>query len=218
MFIVKFRWHRKWYKAYSTKCLAKQANATTANFTGEPGVLCGKFKFAPSNLFCARALCISCNLGGHVIGWLAMKWNKHSNGPTSNSVGGCIFYCLSRLFAKIPTLNRRATKCNKYYSQMKLPFNSMLKILKNLNQMKPSTTWSLHNHINEHLSKSTSSVYKHFTNSHDMENLNDRIIVKVIMSKRDPVNLQLKVAYYIHRQRPEINSWEECNKLARLLF
>ena len=81
-----------------------------------------------------------------------------------------------------------------------------------------STIRRTHDRIKKHLSLSTSSVYKHFASSHDLENLENRISVKIVARETDPVNVQLKEAFYIRKQKPEINSTEECSELTDLLF
>ena len=83
-----------------------------------------------------------------------------------------------------------------------------------------STIRRTHDRIKEHLSRSTctSSVYKHFANSHDVENLENRISVKIVARETDPVNVLLKEAFFIRKQKPEINSREECSELTDLLF
>ena len=57
-----------------------------------------------------------------------------------------------------------------------------------------------------------------FANFHDVENLENRISVKIVTRETDPVNLRLKEAFYIREQKPEINSREECSELSDLLF
>ena len=81
-----------------------------------------------------------------------------------------------------------------------------------------STIRRTHDRIKKHLSRSTSSVYKHFASSHDLENLENRISVKIVARETDPVNLRLKEAFYIRKQKAEINSSEECSELTDLLF
>ena len=81
-----------------------------------------------------------------------------------------------------------------------------------------STIRRTHDRIKEHLNRSTSSVYKHFANSYDVENLENKISVKIVARETDPVNLRLKEAFYIRKQKPAINSREECSKLTDLLF
>ena len=56
-----------------------------------------------------------------------------------------------------------------------------------------------------------------FANFHDVENLENRISVKIVARETDPVNLRLKEAFYIRKQKPEINSREECSELTDLL-
>ena len=89
--------------------MAKQADAT-AIFQEGPGVRWSKFKFALRNLFCSRALCLSCDQRGYTIGQLAMKWGIHSNGPSSVSVGRCVFDCQSRLLATILSPSHKGAK------------------------------------------------------------------------------------------------------------
>ena len=42
--------------------------------------------------------------------------------------------------------------------------------------------------------------------------------MKIVARETDPVNLRLKEAFYIRKQKPAINSREECSKLTDLLF
>ena len=42
--------------------------------------------------------------------------------------------------------------------------------------------------------------------------------MKIVARETDPVNLRLKEAFYIPKQKPGINSREECSKLTDLLF
>jgi hypothetical protein len=81
-----------------------------------------------------------------------------------------------------------------------------------------STIRNLHDRTKEHLSKPASSVYKHFTNNHDTENISSKVTIAVIAKERDPVNLRLKEAFYIRKQKPDINSREERSELTELLF
>ena len=63
--------------------------------------------------------------------------------------------------------------------------------------------------------KPTSSVYKHFTNknNHDTENISSKVTIAVIAKDRDPVNLRLKEAFHIRKQKPDINSCEKRSEL-----
>ena len=62
------------------------------------------------------------------------------------------------------------------------------------------------------------SLYKHFTDLHNTENLENRISVKIITRETDPVNLRLKEAFYIRIHKQELNSRKERSELADLLF
>ena len=62
------------------------------------------------------------------------------------------------------------------------------------------------------------SLYKHFNDLHNTENLENRISVKIIRRETDPVNLRLKEDFYIRRQKQELNSTKERSELADLLF
>ena len=42
--------------------------------------------------------------------------------------------------------------------------------------------------------------------------------MKIVARETDPVNLRLKEAFYICKQKPEINSTGECSELTDLLF
>ena len=76
-----------------------------------------------------------------------------------------------------------------------------------------STIRRTHDRIKEHLSRCTSSVYKHFANSHDVENFENRISRTIVARETDPVYLRLKEAFCIRKQKPEINGREECSEL-----
>ena len=45
-----------------------------------------------------------------------------------------------------------------------------------------------------------------------------KVTIAVIAKERDPVNLRLKEAFYIRKQKPDINSREERSELTELLF
>ena len=79
-----------------------------------------------------------------------------------------------------------------------------------------STTWFLHDRTKEHLANDNSSVKKHLTTHHRINNHN--IEVKVITRENDPVNLRLHKAYCIRKYKPGLNSREECTELNDLLF
>ena len=64
----------------------------------------------------------------------------------------------------------------------------------------------------------STSLYKHFTDLHNTENVQNRISVKIITRETDPVNLRLKEAFYIRIQKQELNSRKERSELADLLF
>ena len=78
-----------------------------------------------------------------------------------------------------------------------------------------STIRKTHDRPNEHLNTTTSSVYKHVTNC---VNTTKEVKVNIIAKDTDNANLRLKEAYYIRRERPKINSKEECSELSDLLF
>ena len=67
-----------------------------------------------------------------------------------------------------------------------------------------------HDRRKEHLNTTTSSVYKHLINC---VNTTKEVKVNIIARDTDNVNLRLKEAYYIRRERPEINSEEEFSQL-----
>ena len=67
-----------------------------------------------------------------------------------------------------------------------------------------------HDRLKEHLNTTTSSMYKHLTNC---VSTTKEVKVNIIARDTDNVNLRLKEAYYIRRERPEINSEEEFSQL-----
>ena len=77
-----------------------------------------------------------------------------------------------------------------------------------------STTRFLHDRTKEHLANDNSSVKKHLTTHHRINNHN----IKVITRENDPVNLRLHEVYYIGKYKPGLNSREECAELNDLLF
>ena len=64
--------------------------------------------------------------------------------------------------------------------------------------------------MNKHLKSENSSVEKTIPPI-----LNE---VKNIVVENDPVNLRLSEAFYIHNQKPTLDSREECCEFADLLF
>ena len=44
------------------------------------------------------------------------------------------------------------------------------------------------------------------------------IDVKIIMSENDPANVRLYEVFYIRQWKLTLNSWEECNEFAYLIF
>ena len=79
-----------------------------------------------------------------------------------------------------------------------------------------STIRNVHDRINGHLSKLASSVFKHLAICDN--NTCTAISVNIIARDTDPVNLRLKEALYMNKEKPQINSREECNELSLLLF
>ena len=77
-----------------------------------------------------------------------------------------------------------------------------------------STIRRVHDRIREHMKSSSSSVYKHLKNNCQ----NSTISVSILDKERDPVNLRLLEALHIKRNKPQINSREECSELDGLLF
>ena len=79
-----------------------------------------------------------------------------------------------------------------------------------------STIRFLHDRIKEHLSQLASSVFKHLNNCQN--NVKDAINMTIIAKDTDPVNLRLKEAVYIKKEKPQLNSREERNEVTDLLF
>ena len=75
---------------------------------------------------------------------------------------------------------------------------------------------NIHDRIKEHLTKPASSVFKHLVSCNN--NISPVISMKIVARDTDPVNLCLKEALYVKKERPQINSREECNELSNLLF
>ena len=46
-----------------------------------------------------------------------------------------------------------------------------------------------------------SSVYKHFINNHNTENISSKVDVMVMTKEMDPVNLRLKEAFHIRKPK-----------------
>ena len=78
-----------------------------------------------------------------------------------------------------------------------------------------STVRHTHDRVKEHVTKPSSSVYKHLASHGSSES---EITVKILIGDNDPVKLRLKEALYIQRKKPKINSKDECNELVDLLF
>ena len=74
----------------------------------------------------------------------------------------------------------------------------------------------MHDRIKEHLSKAASSVLNKLHNCGN--STMHAISVKIITKDTDPVNLRLKDVLCINKEKPHINSREERNELADLLF
>ncbi len=70
-----------------------------------------------------------------------------------------------------------------------------------------STIRFLHDRVKEHLSQRASSVFKHLNNCQN--NVKDAINIKTIAKDTDPVNLPLKEAVYIKKDKSQLNSREE---------
>ena len=68
---------------------------------------------------------------------------------------------------------------------------------------------NMHDRIKEHLTKTASSVFKHLISCNN--NTRTAISVKIIARDTDPVNLRLKEALHIEKEKPQISSREECN-------
>ena len=79
-----------------------------------------------------------------------------------------------------------------------------------------NTTGFIHDRVREHLNNKNSSVKKHIYSCQNKDYKG--IDVKIIMSENDPANLRLYEAFYIRKCKPTLNSREECNEFADLLF
>ena len=78
-----------------------------------------------------------------------------------------------------------------------------------------STIRFLHDRINEHISSSNSSIYKHLVACNNNKN---NLQVDIIDRERDPVNICLLKAIDIKKNRPSINSRDESNDMNHLKF
>ena len=78
-----------------------------------------------------------------------------------------------------------------------------------------STTRFIHDRVKEHLANGNSSINKHITicQNNDYKGIE----VKIIVMENDPVNLRLFEAFYIRKNKPTLNSREECIEFADLL-
>lgn len=63
----------------------------------------------------------------------------------------------------------------------------------------------LHDRIKEHLNISRSSVYKYFS---ACQNANKGTHVNILTTHKNTINLRLKEAYHIRKEKPTINSCE----------
>ena len=79
-----------------------------------------------------------------------------------------------------------------------------------------SSTIFIHDRVKEHLNNENSSVKKHIYSCQNKDYKG--IDVKIIMSENDPTNLRLYKVFYIRKNKPTLNSREECSKFADLLF
>ena len=78
-----------------------------------------------------------------------------------------------------------------------------------------STIRKLHDRIKEHMDKSESSVFRHLSETHNGSN---DISTTIIARDNDVVLLRLNEAYFIRKEKPQLNSREESSELADLMF
>ena len=76
-----------------------------------------------------------------------------------------------------------------------------------------STIRTLHTRIKEHLTISSSSVFKHLQHCQTHS-----ISTHILAKDRDTLNLRLKEAIFIRKFRPTINSKAECDELKDFLY
>ena len=69
------------------------------------------------------------------------------------------------------------------------------------------------------MTQSTSSVFSHLR-ACQQDNIDIfNVTVEIITTENDPaVNLRLKEAMYIRKEKPQINTREECSELSDQLF
>ena len=70
------------------------------------------------------------------------------------------------------------------------------------------------------MTQSTSSVFSHLR-ACQQDNIDIfNVTVEIITTENDPVNLRLKEAMHIRKEKPQINinTREECSELSDLLF
>ena len=79
-----------------------------------------------------------------------------------------------------------------------------------------STTRFIHDRMKEHVKSENSSINKHIAICQNKDYKG--IEVKIIVLENDPVNLRLFEAFYIRKNKPTLNSREECIEFADLLF
>ena len=73
-----------------------------------------------------------------------------------------------------------------------------------------STIRHLHDRIKEHMTQSASSVFSHLR-ACQQDNIDIfNVTVEIITTENDPVNLRLKEAMHIRKEKPQINTREEC--------
>lgn len=122
-------------------------------------------------------------------------------------------YTLRRTFSH-NTTERRCTrhKCPISYSNLCVVFQI---ICNNCNQLYIGTTIHfLHDRIREHFSNKNSSMKKHISICQTKDHLKG-IEIKTIIQENNPANLRI---FYIRKQKPTLNSAEECSKFLDLLF
>ena len=81
-----------------------------------------------------------------------------------------------------------------------------------------STIRHIHDRTKEHLTQNTSSVFSHLRacQPDNIDILN--VTVEIITTENDPVILRLKEAMHIRKEKPQINTREECSEISDLLF
>jgi hypothetical protein len=80
-----------------------------------------------------------------------------------------------------------------------------------------STIRSLHNRLAEHLRDRNSSVFQHLQVCESIQEIHQRLKVKILTHDNDPINLRIKEAILIKQKCPKLNSREEMKPIELLI-